>query len=459
MGQRQYLLCAAILGFAFAFGARAEGGIAVEEIRIKSGWAGLSPESPLVADLVLKPSEDGYTMTGTNRRAGKLAAMAPVEVPVGDVENLVAAVKEPLQAEFAIADLGRTDEDVQAQVDSAMELDEAIEESPASAGKLRAYRESLRRPDMLAKALTAGFRSFHTDDYPRVEIEITLADGSTLVASSESQQYLMLPWAREGEAASYSPAISNALWKLLPEGATNRDRLKGPIDDFELNELIEAGLYDPLSRITAEAAAGGALAELEKTFTVEKARVQKPFAAVGLGKVLFATLRLPSGPTNLGMQVRLPLQGTALKTPEDDVERIRAALLLAQSAPGMSARMREHPQEEFRMADRFGYAWLNERTANQFIEQMKELDKLGQLGDDPDLLRGAVMVEEGKAPIYWIVLADGRSVRWKEFTDAAATTDTIRCDSIPTGEDDVDEIMKLREDDLCVGEIFPGPSQ
>jgi len=428
----------------------------VAEIRIRSAWGGLSPDSPLITELVVLRSDSGFTTTGTSSRAGKLTAMTPAHASTSGVAALLAAMQAPSRAEFDAGDLGRPGEDVQARIDEEMESEsgEDFPVDPAIAGRMQAYRESLRQPGDLATALTAGFRAFHTDDYPGVRVEVVLSDGSKIVASSRSQQYLMLPWKRDGQPPTYSPAISQALWRLLPEGATNRDRLHGPISDFELDELVKAGLFDVLNRFDAEATAGAALRVLEASFTLEDVKAQKRFSGMQLGPVLFASLRLPDGPKNLHMKVRLPLKGNALENPAADVARLQAALSLVQRAPALAARICDQPGEDFRIYDGFGYAWLNERTAEQFIAQMKQLGKIEQLGDSPDLMRGAVMVEEGDAPAYWIALADGRAVLWKKYTNAATTPTTARCSSIPMG-DDIDELLESRKDHLCIGRIYP----
>ena len=452
------LVCLSSIGVSCAQPPPTVSGASADEVSIRSAWAGLSPDSPLITELMFKRSEAGYTMTGMNSRAGKLSAIAPVQVPVADVEALVTAANASPSAEFATVDLGRPGEDIQARIEEETDSGDDFADAPAIADKLRPYRDSLRRPEVLAATLTDGFRSFHTDDYPRVQIEITLTDGSKLAVSSRSQQYLMLPWSRKGGPSNYSTAISQALWQLLPEGATNRKRLHGPISDFELDELVSAALFDPLNQLKAEATAGEALRVLDANFAVESAKAQKRFSGMDLGPVLFASLRLPDGPENLSMQVRLPLEGDALEEPVADIERLRSALSLAQAAPALAARMRDQPGEDFRMHDRFGYTWLNERTADQFIAQMKQLGKLEELGDGPGLMRGAVMVEEGNAPAHWIVLADGRAVLWKKYTNAPATAGTARCASILTGED-IDELLQSRKDDLCIGEIYPALSK
>lgn len=424
----------------------------VESIKIRSSWGGLSPDSPLITELELKRSGNDFVMTGSNSRAHKLTAMAPVHVPAVDVVELGEALRMPPVPEFSLPEFGVPISAIQQQVDSEIEDDGEAGQYPELVAKLHAYREALRDPATLSATLTKGFSGFHTDDYPGVRIEATFSDGTTLVATSRSQQYLMLPWKRDGLGATYSPAISRALLRLLPEGATNRERLVGPIDDGTLREMVSAALYEKLSWIWAESKAGAALRVLEDAFEVSDVRAQDPTPAIKLGKVLFAELHLRGGPPNLHMAVRLPLKGDALEDPEGDVTRIRNALSLAQSAPGLAAQMAENADEEFRMSDRFGYSWLTEEAAGQFVEQMQHLQKLPELKADPRLMRDAVMVEVGWSPTYWIVLPDRRAILWKKYWDSSTSPGTFHCDGIPTGDDFMDRMNQKK--DLCIGKVY-----
>jgi hypothetical protein len=424
-------------------------------VEIQSEWNGYSPDSPLATDLTLKLAGDHYDMVGINSRGKRAAALVSASVPTNDVLRLVEAMRQESQPEFTVGNLGVTDEDLQKQIDAEINGNRNSRQSTEVTQELQSYRESLRKPDVLAAILTTGFRQFHTDDYPGVRIRIEFPDGTQLAASSRSQQYLMLPWNRGGMQTTYSTAIPEALAKILPDGATNKARLQGPVNDTELRELVSAALFDPLNGIVAKGRAGEALRVLEANFEVKTPKAQEPVSAIGLGKVLFASLRLPEGPSNLSMRVRLPLEGNALKEPSGDVARIKAALALAQSSPGMARVMREHPDEKFRMQDRFGWAWLDQRTARQFVLQMQQLKKLPELQSDPSLMHGAVMVEEGNAPAYWIVLPDRRAVLWKEFSDAPATGDTLRCQSVPMGDEDDDEdFLGAIDTDLCIGKVY-----
>lgn len=100
---------------------------------------------------------------------------------------------------------------------------------------------------------------------------------------------------------------------------------------------------------------------------------------------------------------------------------------------------------DFYIADNFGWGWLNEQTAAQFVNQMQQMKKLPELRTQPALMRGAVMVEEGMLPIYWVVLADRRSVVWKEASEKPAAGS---CPSIPIADEGPTDT------DICLGRVY-----
>jgi hypothetical protein len=83
---------------------------------------------------------------------------------------------------------------------------------------------------------------------------------------------------------------------------------------------------------------------------------------------------------------------------------------------------------------------------------MQHLRKLPELKADPSLMRGAVMVEVGWSPTYWIVLPDRRAILWKKYWDSSTSPGTFHCDGIPSGDDFMDRMNQ--EKDLCIGKVF-----
>jgi hypothetical protein len=62
---------------------------------------------------------------------------------------------------------------------------------------------------------------------------------------------------------------------------------------------------------------------------------------------------------------------------------------------------------------------------------------------------GAVLVEEGKQPIYWVVLADRRAVVWKQAIPQPEKSVVGSCPSIPIADEDPTGLY-----DLCLGRVY-----
>ncbi|MFY9738326.1 MAG: hypothetical protein WAK11_04650 [Candidatus Cybelea sp.] len=72
-------------------------------------------------------------------------------------------------------------------------------------------------------------QNFHTDDYPTEKVTLTLEDGATIIASSQSQKALMLPFtvARNGRTyATFDDRLPRAI-AALTVGGVNSERLDG----------------------------------------------------------------------------------------------------------------------------------------------------------------------------------------------------------------------------------------
>jgi hypothetical protein len=109
--------------------------------------------------------------------------------------------------------------------------------------------ERICDPKNLAKlaANLDGNLGSTTDDYPAVEVDLTLSDGEKVTLRSTAQPPLMLPWTiiRRGKTAvSFDPAISRAIAALLPPEFKNRRRLAGGgleafVAEFSLSIVAE----------------------------------------------------------------------------------------------------------------------------------------------------------------------------------------------------------------------------
>lgn len=217
----------------------------VNRVVIESDWIGLGP-GPQSTKLILQREAGRFRLTGTIKDAASAKAVPPRDVDAADVALLVAGLRAPA---LPHAPLARLVPDV-ARLLHRVEAKDSPLGSRYPQPAQKAFIEAvLHDRAQLTEAIERGYSSMHTDDYPTVEIRVTLADGSVLLASSRSQHALMLPWDRKPGGVTWSPAIADALSKLLPEQATNRSRLDGEGAESDLDDVLSAGLYAPLQRL------------------------------------------------------------------------------------------------------------------------------------------------------------------------------------------------------------------
>lgn len=429
--------------------AQAPATLGASRVAIESTWGGLSPDAPLRTHIVLERDGSAYRLTG-GRSQGRGAsrneqAFSPQEIPAENVERLLDAMRAPAQAQIELDTLQPTIRSAQGRIDWMLREASLPSSPPPLAGKIRAWRDGLRNPQVLTKVLTKGFGATHTDDYPIIQVEVTLSNGSTLSARSGSQQFLMLPWINAQGSPTYSPALPRALDALLPVESTNKERLEAGLDESQLDELLSFGLHSEKDRFDVEAQAPEALRLLDARFKVLEVSL-----VTWEGRHISADLQLAGGPPNLVLATRLALNGPSLAHP-GDIDRIAQQLALAQSSPAMAARMQATPRSDFIIQDQFGWTWLNEKTATQFVQQMQAMKKLPELATNPSLMRGAVMIMEGRLPVYWIVLSDRRAVRWKKYSPQSGPPGSVPCEATPIASDEPSQDTTL---DACIGEVY-----
>lgn len=442
---RGHVWMALFAGLSWMSATPAQSAPEVTRIEIDSRWGGLNPDSPFGTQLVIEKDGAGYRLSG-NRSQGRGERHVKTVIPertvsADQVARLAAALRAPVRSTLDPELLQPAAAQLQRHLDGLLP-DIAPPSSPVAA-KVRAWRETFREPSALAAAATRGIvRHWHTDDYPGIRIRATFADGSKQQWSSRSQSYLMLPWKNADDEPTYAVELPLSVGAVLPEESTNKERLEDKhLRDDEWADLLDGGLAADIGRFRTEARMPDAFAVLSKRFDVDE---MDPVD--WQGPQLDVDMRLPDSPKNLTLSERLDIRGRALAHAAD-ADRMAQQLTLAQSSPALLSRMNDHPNVPFRISHR-GWSRLNRATAAQFQTQMASLGKLPELKRDPSLLRDAVMVEEGDVPVYWIVLADRRAVRWKEY--ASKDEPGTRCEGIPMGED----AHTYGKTDICYGTIF-----
>ncbi|GLQ99154.1 hypothetical protein [Dyella mobilis] len=415
-----------------------------ERVVIDSAWGGFNPEMPFNTHIVIEKNGASYRLTGwhSKSRYGKPLPkqVFPAQtISPERVTELVGAMEAPVQSRVDLRTLEPAVNDAQHEIDGILEQAKLPTSSTGLGANVRAWRGSLRSPGALADALTRGFDAIHTDDSPVIDIQVTLSDGTKLSAKSSSQHYLMLPWKDALGNRTYSTNIPRALDALLPKGTTNKERLEGGLEGSDLEDMLEFGLNDQIGRFDAESEVPDAVRLLDANFKV---------VGIWPGRQLDADLQLPDGPSNLQLSTRLSLSGKTLANAAD-VVRIRQMLQLVQSSPVLGAHIKSSPNVEFYIHDNVGWTWLNKKTVSQFVSQMQQMKKLPELQTRPALMQGAVLVEEGEWPIYWVVLSDRRAVLWKQASQASDKPFAGSCPAIPMGDGDVTGIY-----DTCIGKVY-----
>ncbi|HEX7342262.1 MAG TPA: hypothetical protein VF269_08305 [Rhodanobacteraceae bacterium] len=373
-------------------------------------------------------------------------------VPISAVRALVDALRAPIARLATPAILGLAPASIEKIIDREW-TGSAGNHAPRSVqAEARSLRAAWQHPGPLAQLLTRGFDGSHTDDHPHVSVTASFSDGSTLRAYSTSQHYLLLPWIMPSGQHSFAADLPRAVAALLPATATNHDQLTAPNAGNDIDELIGNGLADPSSRLQVEAKAGAAYRTFQKHFIIVDIYYLHPWMS-RKKPALGATLRLVDSPANLGLVAQWPIRAGHLLNAQARIAAITRVLREVQQSPALMRRMRQHAQDTFTIHHRSGMIWFNARAREQFVTQMHAMGKLLKLNPHSPLLRDAVLVSEGQAPLQWVVLPDHRAVMWKAFTRTKPIPGTMRCAGILPAISDLNPQFAPMTD-LCFGKVY-----
>lgn len=440
---------------------------ALRHIVIDDNWGGYSPRSPIRSHWDIESVAGGYRISGSHSERhfqsspGRGVHNAPDvdtqtvpshEVSTKAVDALVAAMREPLQTRVDLRDLGTDPAELQKLIDGDVAKLIAAGPTPDVRRKIDAWRTTLRDGGTVADALGHGLKeSYHSDDYPGATIVAEFADDSKLTFCSSSQNYLMMPWRNGDGAETFSAAIPRALVGVLPEVSTNRGRLAVSPHTADVGDLLTTGLANDMLRLSAEMIAPRAFADLDSRFDLQSASYYSYTM-----RALDVTVALRGGPAKLVLDARLPLAGEALKRPADldDIER---KLSTAVASPGLRNAMKAAPMDSFRISWHRPDSPPPKKTSRQFVDEMGQMGRLPDIVAKPALLDGAVVVGQGRNPLYWMVLADRRAVAWKEFVAGHLPPGGKLCSSLfMEGMQDMDDMIASHPTDNCIGRVY-GP--
>jgi hypothetical protein len=136
------------------------------------------------------------------------------------------------------------------------------------------FRTEFTDSDGIAKAFLHLVHDWHTDDYPNLTVSIREGDTQFGVTST-AQGPFMLPWVGTDKPRGiFSCSVSHALFELLPEGFTNRDRL--PVSDSfrsDLAQYVMDQIRPEWDRLDADHLVGREIAPIAARFKLMKSQI------------------------------------------------------------------------------------------------------------------------------------------------------------------------------------------
>jgi hypothetical protein len=151
----------------------------VTQIRITSSWGGLG--TPAHDQLVITRKANDYYAHGKKLNAAL-------------VSNLLSALDAPAIPEIDLANLGITQEWLDANAEAGVKEYADFFYSTAAPNLQALYLSTFTDMTFMKAMVPSTFQGWWTDDYPNVEVELTRAGFNKLVATSRAQQLFMLPW-------------------------------------------------------------------------------------------------------------------------------------------------------------------------------------------------------------------------------------------------------------------------
>jgi len=250
----------------------------IRRIEIKSSWGGLG--RPQNVELRIQRDNGEYRLGDTRIDSAR-------------VESLRSSIRHATQIKPTVENLGLTAEWLENAVEN---LEREAEHNDGgdstlyklghgSADQKAIFHHSYTDPNLIAKVLPDLFRCCHTDDYPGVNVTVFYADGSRAVLSSHSQSEFMLPWrvAVGGTTVeTFNKSISVAVAALMPEKATNRDRISGDGLDLALAWVVMSAIESDWNLSNVNAHGSAALAEIGNVYKILDADIN-PYHDVTFG--------------------------------------------------------------------------------------------------------------------------------------------------------------------------------
>ncbi len=420
------VLAGAVVRSAMQVGPVADSGFSVEEVSeltIASNWAGFSVDSPVkyTARILCPHRGDQCTYTATLDMAGRrIRTVNQTPIHRAAFAALVTAMMAPVQSRPTLQALGIQPTVVAPAVRTELERSQ----SKWSGRQWRLVDATLGSAIAFEKAIVEGWpRGFHTDDYPWVCVRVKFRDGRLLLAQSNSQQSLMVPWELGNQGLrTFEPAISRAIASLLPSDAPNVDRLRGPIPAAELSDMVQSALYPALGVIDAEDRIGSVVAALRSRFELRQIYFDNhdtDWIAMRWGgfvkgdRFVHAVLHRPGTPDNLEVALLLDVNAKSAATIVATVAQTDKVLQRVLESPFLMRFVHERPSEKVNVRVVDGVSF-GPAAQGFFAEDMHLVHRPVLLGEVRAVAQDVTLVETdvGGRDAMWLLLPRGRLILW-----------------------------------------------
>ncbi len=381
----------------------------VRQIEIKSSWGGLG--KPQQTALVIKNDGKGY-------RLGRKRIQAV------SVDALVEAIEQPVITKPTLEGLGLTKAWLQERVTGIPKKSSWWKLKSGTAKQSALFENSFTDTEFVSKVLPSLFNFSGSDDYPSVEVTLIRDDGSRVTVSSDSQCSFMLPWnisANGATSSTFNSQISAAVAALMPEKATNKNRLDGRSFDVDLAEAVMKNVETDWNLLGVEDKAATTLVILRTEYAVKSVDIN-PYHDVSFGtkwnkgkgeeENLHATLTRGDFPKNFYDTVILLYKDGKVSGVEAFLHDAKHDEDLVLSVPWLAHLFAKSPKYPG-----ISLLWVHDQSFSNkamgnFAADMHALGKDG-LAEEVRRVQHDVALLNVNYGDYWLVLPDRRMILWR----------------------------------------------
>jgi hypothetical protein len=378
------------------------------EIKISSYWGGLG--APQKTEITIHRKNGKYYLDHKS-------------VESSLIEELVSALNEPVINGPDFPNLGITPQWLKENAVPAATKG-AANFVDAAQNQKDLYVNSFNDPELLHKVVPGMFQFVRTDDYPSTDIALKFEDGSVLTAESHSWYEFMLPWklSRNGET-TYNADISRAVAALMPNKATNRERLAGKGLDVALAESVMGYIENNWKLLDAENKLGDTLNDLRREYTIGSAEIN-PYHHPEYGiewstkqpheTNLHAILHNAGVPSNYVVALVLRITNNKAEGVEQFLRSSQKYQAAPVSVPWLADYIRQHPRVLFRVSYVHDFSF-GDKALRVFTNDMHAIGKDNLIEEAKTHQSEITLLITGieHAESYWLVFPDKHMVLWR----------------------------------------------